>query len=97
MAGDLRQRFPPAGLTRATAASVAAAVDACARAPAGNSTTRRPADGTFHFDNAAGESTVFFDRMPSDPRRSTTRAYAFTDWLAYDVDVPAADEPPCAT
>jgi signal peptidase I len=41
------------------------------------------ADGTgrtFRFDNASGESTLFFDREANPATR------AFTDWLAYDVE-----------
>ncbi|MEO6435605.1 MAG: S26 family signal peptidase, partial [Tepidisphaeraceae bacterium] len=56
---------------------------------AGNGKT--PADGrVFRFDNASGESTLSFDRdaNPIMPRiASSGEPYAFTDWLAYDVDV----------
>jgi signal peptidase I len=40
----------------------------------------------FRFDNASGESTVFFDREanPIADRGPDPRPYAFTDWLAYD-------------
>ena len=44
----------------------------------------------FRFDNPAGESTLFFDRTANPiPLRSVgAEPYAFTDWLAYDAEVP---------
>jgi signal peptidase I len=45
----------------------------------------KPENGrAFHFDNASGESTLYFNK---DANRTN---YAFTDWLAYDVDIPPA-------
>ena len=44
----------------------------------------------FRFDNAGGESTVFFNRNVNEiaERAPDPRPYAFTDWLAYDVEHP---------
>jgi hypothetical protein len=64
----------------------------CAAATAGRSATRRRPDGrTFRFDNTSGESNIFFDPSVNQiaPRASLdTRPYAFTDWLAYDIETP---------
>ena len=45
----------------------------------------------FKFDNVGGESTVFFDPNVNQitPRGTLdARPYAFTDWLAYDIETP---------
>jgi signal peptidase I len=45
----------------------------------------------FRFDSSAGESTVFFDPSANqiNVRGSLdSRPYAFTDWLAYDIEQP---------
>jgi signal peptidase I len=50
----------------------------------------------FQFDNSSGESTVFFDPNvnPISPRGSLdARPYAFTDWLAYDIETPGELNP----
>jgi signal peptidase I len=47
----------------------------------------KPTNGrVFRFNNAAGESTLFFDRTANSiaARSTNTEPYAFTDWLAYD-------------
>lgn len=45
----------------------------------------------FRFDNPSGASTLFFDRTANaiPLRSSRPEPYAFTDWLAYDAEVPA--------
>ena len=42
----------------------------------------------FRFDNSGGESTIYFDPTvnPIAERSSDPKPYAFTDWLAYDVE-----------
>ncbi|MEA2736553.1 MAG: hypothetical protein QOE14_3004, partial [Humisphaera sp.] len=47
-----------------------------------------PEGRTFRFDNASGESTVYFNREVNEisERPLDQRPYAFTDWLAYDVE-----------
>jgi signal peptidase I len=47
---------------------------------------------TFSFDNPAGESTIYFDRLANTivdvNSRSEPVATAFTDWLGYDDETP---------
>ena len=53
--------------------------------------TPTPDGRTFRFDNTSGESNIFFDPSVNQiaPRASLdTRPYAFTDWLAYDIETP---------
>jgi signal peptidase I len=48
-----------------------------------------PVGRTFRFNNAAGESTICFDRNANpiaERAAQEPKPYAFTDWLAYDVE-----------
>ena len=54
--------------------------------------TPTPQGRTFNFENASGESTIYFDRNANpiaERGQHDARPYAFTDWLAYDVELPA--------
>ena len=90
VAGDLRQRLRPAETVARQRLEVAAAVDRARAAAAGRSARRRRRTGAvLRFDNAAGESTVSFDPSVNPialSPGSDARSYAFTDWLAYDID-----------